>query len=250
MDEVKLFLEIFRNAATFTAEFGKCIVKGEIALHQTKPNQTGQTEETTMKKIIYNNIEFAVEGMDVYHDGKLLKPQLNKKLNRWYLTVYLGKNWKDVKGAMVREKWGVAYFTVPRYRIIAAANTPDYTYEKYKGLQVDHIDGDPSHDVPSNLRFTTRKRNNSRKMARARKSLNYKHVTHHNELIKAVNAEGKVMLFKNGRDAANGIGCSHVLIYRCLNPEDYAKTAKGWTLSYVPLYEGIIPEEVLKNVQA
>ena len=203
-----------------------------------------------MKTITYNDIEFTVDGTDVYHEGKLVKAYLNRKLNRWYLSVYLGKNWEGIKGARYISKWGVAYYTVPRYRIIAAANTPDYTYEKYKGLQVDHIDGDPSHDVKSNLRWTTRKRNNSRKMARARKSLNYRHVTHHDELIKAVNAEGEVMLFKNGREAADGIGCSHVLIYRCLNPEDYAKTAKGWTLSYVPLYEGIIPEEVLKNVQA
>ena len=46
-------------------------------------------------------------------------------------------------------------------------------------------------------------------------------------------------------DASRGIGCSHVLIYRVLNEDDYASSAKGWKLEYVPLAYGIIDKEAL-----
>lgn len=42
--------------------------------------------------INYKGINFEVCGMDIYHNGKLLKPQLNKRLNRYYVNVYLGKD--------------------------------------------------------------------------------------------------------------------------------------------------------------
>ena len=63
-------------------------------------------------------------------------------------------------------------------------------------------------------------------------------------MVKATNIEtGEERLYKNGMCAAKGIGCSHVLVYRCLNPEDYAKTARGYQLEYVPLHYGIINKE-------
>lgn len=42
--------------------------------------------------INYKGINFEVCGMDIYHNGKLLKPILNKRLNRYYVNVYLGKD--------------------------------------------------------------------------------------------------------------------------------------------------------------
>ena len=180
-----------------------------------------------MKTIIYNNLELTVDGMDVYYKGKLIKPSYHKTLKRWYLTIYLGK--------LGDGKYN--YYTVPRYRIIAAANDPNYDYDTYKDLQVDHIDNCSSNDHPSNLRFTTRKFNNSRKHARTMKTINNKKTPHQGEIVRA-EKDGIEMLFKNGMDAARGLGCSHVLIYRCLNPKDYARKAKGWTLSYVPLTYG------------
>ena len=87
----------------------------------------------------------------------------------------------------------------------------------------------------------SRKQNNAKRHARKQKSLNHQTTYHENEMVKATNiATGEVKYYKNGKQASLGIGCSHVLVYRCLSPDDYAKTAKGWRLEYVPLYHGII----------
>ena len=44
---------------------------------------------------------------------------------------------------------------------------------------------------------------------------------------------GKVLYFKNGSQCAEALNCSHVLIYNVLNPSHFAKTAKGWKLTYI-----------------
>lgn len=108
-------------------------------------------------------------------------------------------------------------------------------------MHIDHADNDSTNDNPSNLRITTRKKNNSRKHARLMKRLNHKATNHSNEIVKA-NKDGQELLFKNGMEAARELGVSHVLVYRILNKSDYAKTAKGWVLEYVPLTYGILPE--------
>lgn len=81
------------------------------------------------------------------------------------------------------------------------------------------------------------------------KSMNYKNVRHDNQIVKVTNlSTGKVELYKNAMRASKAIGCSHVLVYRCLNPYDYATTAYGHKVEYVPLTYGILDGE-MNNVE-
>ena len=76
----------------------------------TTPKQNTKQEVQTMNKNIktinYKGIDFQIDGMDIYHNGKLLKPILNEKLNRYYIHVYLGK---DKKWERYFNKYGYAY---------------------------------------------------------------------------------------------------------------------------------------------
>ena len=210
------------------------------------------TTDNKIVEITYNGFNFTVDftkkGVpSIYYNGKLLKPTLNKKLNRSHVTLSLPLELMGRPGLYICANGYECLYHIYTYRLIAAAmekrRTGEFDYEKFKDLQVDHIDGNSSNDTPSNLRWTTRKRNNSRKMARKRKSLHSKTTSHRNEIIRATK-DGQEILFKNGMVASRELGCSHVLIYRCLNPEDYATTAKGWKLEWVPFTYG-----VLENVQ-
>ena len=49
-----------------------------------------------------------------------------------------------------------------------------------------------------------------------------------------VDGNVEVKLYKNGRAAARDLGCSHVLVYRAANPNDFPKRACGWKLQWVP----------------
>ena len=64
------------------------------------------------------------------------------------------------------------------------------------------------------------------------KSQNHKQTNHTDEYLRATNLEtGEVRWFKNGRKAAIGLGCSHVLIYKAI--EGIVCThAMGWELEW------------------
>jgi hypothetical protein len=47
---------------------------------------------------------------------------------------------------------------------------------------------------------------------------------------KQVGGKLVVQFFKNGRDAAKAIGCSHVLVYCVASRDDYPTSARGWKL--------------------
>lgn len=59
----------------------------------------------------------------------------------------------------------------------------------FDDFQVDHIDNNPSHNIASNLRWMTRKDNNSRQHSRMMKSKNHRHTMHKHEKIMAVNKD-------------------------------------------------------------
>ncbi len=62
--------------------------------------------------------------------------------------------------------------------------------------QVDHIDNDKTNNVRSNLRWVSRKFNNSRPHAIAMRKKNYRHASHSHQFVKATK-DNKVMYFKN-----------------------------------------------------
>ena len=96
--------------------------------------------------------------------------------------------------------------------------------------QVDHIDSDRTNCKLSNLRWVSRKFNNSRPHARRLKRLARKGES---KLHLAVRAEkdGQTRYFKNARQAALGLGFSHVMSIKVLGGE--FNNAHGWKLTYI-----------------
>lgn len=144
------------------------------------------------------------------------KTYLNTKLNRYYVS------WITEDGTMKH---------TPRARIICQAFHPN---SNYKHLQADHIDCDTTNDNPENLRWLTRKQNNSTEHSLQMRSKNAKCTSHLGEVIKATNRKTEeVKYFQNGKHAAEVLGCSSPLIYMVLNENNYQTTAKGWHLQYI-----------------
>lgn len=116
------------------------------------------------------------------------------------------------------------------HRLVAEAFLPNPNgYE-----QVDHRNNKKTDNRAVNLRWVSRKQNNGKRHARKLHRLNYNCNRHNGEVLRATNATtGEVLYFKNGRQCAKALNCSTVLIYNVLNPSHFAKTAKGWKLTYI-----------------
>ena len=104
--------------------------------------------------------------------------------------------------------------------------------ENCENMQVDHVDSNPANNKASNLRWTTRKFNNSRKHTRKMKSVNAKSVSHADEVLKAT-CGCATRYFRNGHEAARILGCSHVLVYNAIQGK-FCNKAKGWKLEWIP----------------
>lgn len=71
--------------------------------------------------------------------GGIMRPHLNKRWGRWYITLY--KDGRACQGTVA--KWVALAFLGPRP----------------KGLDVSHIDQNKTHDRPNNLRYLPRDKN-------------------------------------------------------------------------------------------
>lgn len=171
-----------------------------------------------MKKSYYDNQVFEVDEktLDIWYNGKKLSKFLFHKLDRIYIC-YNADGLNKI---------------APEYRIICQAFHPD---PDYAAKQVDHIDNNHLNDRPENLRWVSRKFNNTRKHALRLRSENARCSSHVDEVIKGTGRDGEIKYFNNGKDAAKQIGCTSVLVYNVLNKMHWAKRAKGWKLEWVKI---------------
>lgn len=124
-------------------------------------------------------------------------------------------------------------FHVPKARIICLAAHPRDDFENF---QCGHLNDNSLDDRPENLRWVTRKENNSTEHSKMLRRLHAKRTNHSTEVVRAVNKKtGEVKYFANGRQCAQAIHCSHVAAYKCLNPEHYGYSVKGWCLTWEPV---------------
>lgn len=159
----------------------------------------------------YSEYEVSNRGRIRKLDGQELKQYINCKTG--YVSVWLKSDAGESRMFLT-------------HRVVAEAFIPNPDNLE----QVDHKDADKTNNTVANLRWVSRKFNNSRRRAKILKSANHKVTSHIHQFVKA-EKDGQVLYFKNGNKTAKGIGCSHVLVIKALRGD--INTAKGWKLSYI-----------------
>lgn len=118
------------------------------------------------------------------------------------------------------------------HRLVCAAFNP---VDDWENLQVDHKDNNKTNNFSRNLRFVSRKFNNSRKHARIMRMKNKKRTDHSEQYVKAFNpATGEIRYFKNGHQTAEAFGCSSPLVYMALDGK--TPTCYGWKLEWISYF--------------
>lgn len=135
---------------------------------------------------------------------------------------------KVYKGGLNRS---IGYFVFTNqyvHRLVAQAFIPNPDNLE----QVDHINSDRRDNRVENLRWLSRKENNSRPHAKKLQSQNHRAQSHKHQVLMA-QKNGQVRFFKSGFQAARALGCSRPLIYNVLNRRGSARRALGWDLQWM-----------------
>lgn len=176
-------------------------------------------KEIQTKTIMYKNAELEVTSDGrVFQYGEELKPHL------------LGRNLKYAYVNAFKFKYDGKMQLVNVARAICQAFNECDDIDK---MQVDHIDCNTLNNDASNLRWVTRKFNNSRQHAIKMRSANSKRTNRRDQIIKALDADSfKTLYFDTAKEAASYFKCSKQSIYiAALNPN--ARLQWKWIISWV-----------------
>ena len=177
-------------------------------------------KEIQTKTIMYKDAK-----LDVTSDGRVF--QYGKELKPYLL----GRNLKYAYVRAFKFKYDGKMQLVNVVRAICQAFHECNDIDK---MQVDHIDCNTLNNDPSNLRWVTRKFNNSRQHARKMRSMNSKRTNRKNQIVKALDADSfETLYFDTAKEAASHFNCSVQSIYiAALDPN--ARLQWKWIISWIP----------------